>query len=330
MAAMHSHPTPFPPSHTRPNLVRLLRSCERLSTTISSGAARHGDKRRFQTYLAVLQRQWHELASTSAMLPSSGVGDALLAEYRRKIERLAELLDADRMLSGSGSVLAMTQACCNVSLTRAEANAELSSRLQTTTYMQEAQRSQLLQPMGDADTGQDDADAAGGAAGAASAPGGPRLATRGAQASRATFDATFGRRSGGSRSGINDEALQTTLAEQREMHDTLLADLASSVGQLRDRSMQARQAVRNDNRTLDAVSEQMDGNRAKLDENNHRLRVALQAMRSSTCLICLLILVVCALFIGTFFLMKLVPKRPAAAVVPPPRVQQVGQVDSDK
>ena len=38
---------------------------------------------------------------------------------------------------------------------------------------------------------------------------------------------------------------------QRELHDNLRADLADSVGQLRDRSLQARSAVRDDLNTLE-------------------------------------------------------------------------------
>ena len=144
------------------------------------------------------------------------------------------------------------------------------------------------------------------------------LATAQALNARAPFNAAFGRRGLGARAGsrgVDAEALQSSLSEQRELHDTLLADLADSVGQLRDRSLQARSAVRDDLRTLDSTSTQLDGNRAKLDENNTRLRIATNAMRSSTCMICLMLAVVCMLFVGTFLMMKVVPKRPRAPVV---------------
>ena len=60
-------------------------------------------------------------------------------------------------------------------------------------------------------------------------------------------------------------------------------------------------AVRDDLRRLDP---QLDGNRAKLDENNTRLRIATNAMRSSTCMIRPMLAVVCMLFVGTFPMMK--------------------------
>ena len=334
-------------SHTKVNLARLLRSCEQLSASLSASgshgsAARRADRRRFETYLSVLQRMWHDLANSSGLgattAGGSGVSEALLSEYRRKIERLAELLDAEKMISGSGSALALTQAQCNGSLTREQANAELSSRLKTTTCMQQAVRSQLLQPAAapGSDQGSDGlagGDPAGGAGGESSAAsvassGAPGGGSESAQSlpGRAPFAAAFGRRGGGggggSGSGIEAEALQSTLAEQRELHDNLLADLADSVGQLRDRSLQARSAVRDDLHTLDSTSTQLDGNRAKLDENNSRLRAATNAMRSSTCMICLMLIVVCALFVGTFLMMKIVPKRPRAAA--PPIVQVHG------
>ena len=343
-------------SHTQPNLVRLLSSCERLSASLSSGRVEQStraDRRRFETYLAVLQRLWHELASGGA---GNTVSETLLSEYRRKIERLAELLDADRMISGSGSSLAFTQAQCNSLLSRTQANAELSSRLQTTTCMQEALRSQLLRPggggggggssssggVGGSEAGEGDGlgggggedsggggggvsggggGAGGGGACAAGASSGGSLACAApaAFASRAPFNSSFAARAGlrgaggaggaGGR-GVEAESLKTTLAEQRELHESLLSDLADSVGQLRDRSLQARQAVRDDNTTLDSTSTRLDGNKSQLDENNSRLRTLTGTMRSSTCLICMMLVVVCMLFVGTFLMMKVVPKRP--------------------
>lgn len=51
------------------------------------------------------------------------------AEYRRKIERLSELLDNGKLLRSSGGALAACQAHSNSMLSRGEANAELVTRL---------------------------------------------------------------------------------------------------------------------------------------------------------------------------------------------------------
>lgn len=64
-----------------------------------------------------------------------------------------------------------------------------------------------------------------------------------------------------------------------------IAEMAASVGNLRDRSLQARQAVRDDCNTLETTSAVMDTNAAQLGENNTRLRQQLKSMSSSTCLV---------------------------------------------
>ena len=98
-----------------------------------------------------LTRLWQELQKQSEQREWLGgsvacCSEAQLGEYRRHIERLAELLDDGKLLSGAGSQLALTQALCNGNLTREQANAELSSRLHATSRMQQALRNQLLGP----------------------------------------------------------------------------------------------------------------------------------------------------------------------------------------
>lgn len=125
---------PMTAPRVRVNLERLIRSCEVMSGEIQEKRAR----RRFETYLSVLQRYWHELAATRC-------SEEVLGEYRRKIEYLADLLDDDKLLAGGGAGLARSQAANSNSLTREEANAELQMRLSTATRIQEQLRSQLMQ-----------------------------------------------------------------------------------------------------------------------------------------------------------------------------------------
>jgi hypothetical protein len=326
--------------HTHQNLFRLLRSCERLSTELHG----HAERKRFEAYLVVLESLWHQLADqqrdnhADPSGSSAIAGEGILGEYRRKIERLAELIDAEKMRTGSGSGLALTQASCNASLTREQANAELSSRLRTASREQDKLRNKLLagqEAAGVADCDQATAPLSevlpaarptGGSSGcavcasaSASSPG-PPAALRSTGSARLPFGGAgaagvAARQTGGT--GVEKEALRQTLAEQREMHDQLLTDLAQSVGELRGRSLQARQAMRDDCQTLDATSSQLDSNRSKMNANNSKLRQALKSMRSSTCMICMMFLVVCTLFVFTFFLIRLVPKRPT-----PPSLSQ--------
>ena len=115
----------------RVNLERLLLSCERM--TEGSDLHCKGGRRRFETYLSVLQRYWHELAKES---------DEGLAEYRRKIEYLADLIDESKLRSGS--MVSQSQAHNQPELTREQANAELSSRLATANRAHEELRIQLV------------------------------------------------------------------------------------------------------------------------------------------------------------------------------------------
>ena len=297
-------------SHTHTNLVRLLSSCDRLS---AGGFRARAERRRFETYLSVLQRMWHELAAESEPTASSTVracapSEEQLSEYRRRIERLAELLDGQKMLSGAGSALAFTQAQCNASLTREQANAELSSRLHATSRMQAALRDQLLGPAagtGASATGTELADPIGspGAAG----PSGTLPGGGSAKIAAAARDSLLPRRGGGADSA-EAESLSETLARERQAQDDALADLTQMAGALRDRSMQARQAVRAHCSTLDTTSTSIDKNRSKLDQNMSRLRQQLRSMRSSTCYILLMLVAVFALFTFTFLLMKVAPK----------------------
>ena len=288
----------------RINLTRLLRSCEMLA---ADGLQDRADRRKFEKYLTVLGRLWVDLTH------QPNVPDAVLTEYRRQIERLAELLDSDKLLINAGSSLALTQVSSNSSLTREQAIAELSGRLQTRSCVQEALRSQLFDGTPSAQAGGSvsiaaasssapGADAAASSAsGALDAGGASELLGRrgGAAAQR------VGRRRGGE---VEEEALSKTLAEEREMHDLVIGQLTHAVGELRDRTLHVRQAVRDDVAVLDATSKTLDNNQGALRDNNARLAARFKAMRSSTCTTCFLILAVCAIFVCTVLLMKIVPK----------------------
>jgi uncharacterized coiled-coil protein SlyX len=264
-------------AHTKINLDRLLRSCDALGDSLADKAAR----RRFVTYLTVLQRYWHDL-------DAAGESEVVLGEYRRRIERLAELVDEGKMLSGVGSALALSQAHNNAGLTRAQANAELASRHGATTRVQESARTLLLQPSG----------------GGADGGGGRRI--RGALPGAA---AEGGGGGGGGGGGVEEEALSATLEEQEAMQESLLADMSHSVAELRARTIQARAAVRDDMSTLDVAGDTMSANQNKTEKLNEKLSAASKRMSSSTCLVWMMMLVVCGLFVFMYLLMKTFSKR---------------------
>ena len=328
-------------SHTRVNLARLLRACDKLS---NGGLSTRAERRRLDTYLVTLRQQCKELEDARCAAP-------LLTEYWRRIDRLEELLDAGKLRTGMGSALAFTQAQCNASLTREQANAELTNRLHATSRMQEELRSQLLQqPGADADGAPAPTDAAHEAVAAAAEPGAGMGAAaavaiaNGATASgRASGGGSGGSGSGGSGSGgsgsggsggggsggggqrydVEAEALSETLASQREQQEQLLERILLSVGDMKQRQLSANAAVRQDAGTLDAMGNTLDGNRAQLDDNMGKLRQQLQSMSVSTCATCLMMIVVCVLWVLTFVLMKTVPKRAPPVILtgsPPPPI----------
>ena len=261
-------------SLTRTNLERLLRSCERLSGDMHGRA----DRQRFESYLVVLQRQWRELKAQSQC------SEDALAEFRRKIQRLAELLDEGKLLSGAGSSLALTQAHCNAHLSRSQANAELVNRLREKERMQQALRSQLSLEVGPSVAPVSEASA------------------RAVQTGRA---ATGARATGGTEA----EALRATLQTERAAQEHLMSDLLRSVGELRDRSVQARHAVREDNNTLDMTSKEVDKNQSQLGTISARLRAQIMATRSSSCLVFFMLLLVAVVFFLTLLLMKVKSKN---------------------
>ena len=56
----------------------------------------------------------------------------------------------------------------------------------------------------------------------------------------------------------------------------------------------------------------LDLNQAKIDENNERLKQQVKSMSASTCWTWLMLLVVCMLFVATFFFMKVFSKKKPA------------------
>eukprot|EP00966_Prymnesium_polylepis_P322197 7378464-Prymnesium_polylepis.3 len=77
------------PARLRVNMERLLASCERMAAAGDIHAK--ADRRRYETYLGVLQRYWHELCD------ASNGGDEWLGEYRRKIDHLTDLIDDEKL-----------------------------------------------------------------------------------------------------------------------------------------------------------------------------------------------------------------------------------------
>ena len=273
-------------SLTRTNLERLLRSCERLSGDMHGRA----DRQRFESYLVVLQRQWRELKAQSQC------SEDALAEFRRKIQRLAELLDEGKLLSGAGSSLALTQAHCNAHLSRSQANAELVNRLREKERMQQALRSQLSLEV--SSVGPSEVSSVG--------PSGVPVSEASARAVQMGRAVATGARATG---GMEAEALRATLQTERAAQEHLMSDLLRSVGELRDRSVQARHAVREDNNTLDMTSKEVDKNQSQLGTISARLRAQIMAARSSSCLVFFMLLFVAVVFFLTLLLMKVKSKN---------------------
>lgn len=320
------HPTAM---RTRVNLERLLRCSEKLGNELSG----EPDRRRLLTYLSVLERYWHELDAARC-------SKAVLDEYRRKIEHIGDLLDDEKMLAGSGGALARSQAHNNASLTREQANSELASRLNAASRVQQALRSQLMQHVEGVAGGGDTSSLASftslgalpatscagsmpscsstGAATAAAATAAaasslflePGAAERAALVGAGRFGgAGTGGGGGGGGGSAEPESLGRALENQRELQDDLIEDLGELVAQMKDKSMAAREAVKDDTAVLDSTGNVIDLNQAKLDASNEALKQQINATRGSTCITWLMLLLVCLLFVSMFFFMKLFKKK---------------------
>lgn len=318
-----------PATRVRVNLERLLRCSEKLGNELSG----ESDRRRLLTYLSVLERYWHELDAARC-------SKAVLDEYRRKIEHIGDLLDDEKMLAGSGGALARSQAHNNASLTREQANSELASRLNAASRVQQALRSQLMQHVEGVATSGDASSHASCAAvdalpamcagsmpgcssvgaataAAATAAAASSLFLEPGAAERAALVGAMGGAGSGSGGGGNGggdgsaepEGLGRTLETQRELQDDLLEDLGELVAQMKDKSLQAREAVKDDTAVLDATGNVIDLNQAKLDASNEALKQQINAMRGSTCITWLMLLLVCLIFVFMFFFMKLFKKK---------------------
>lgn len=307
------------------NLERLLRCCERLADEMRT----ESDRRRLLTYLSVLERYWHELDAARC-------NAAVLAEYRRKIEHIGDLLDDEKMLAGSGGALARSRLRNHTTLSCEQANSELASRLNAASRVQQELRSQLMHHVeGAPSTADEAASLSTGHAGveargagalrlAASVAAGPNTVATSTAAAAVAAAASLGGASIGGRaaarvadareallpgSGVEAESVGQTLETQRQLQEELLEDLGQLVSELKDKSMQARDAVRDDTATLDETGSVVDLNQAKVDENNERLKAQVKSMRGSKCWTWLMLLVVCVLFVATFFFMKVFAKK---------------------
>ena len=117
---------------------------------------------------------------------------------------------------------------------------------------------------------------------------------------------------------MEDESAAQTIEAQRQLQEEILEDLGQLVSELKDKSLQAREAVKDDTAVLESTASVLDLNQAKIDENNERLRQQVRSMRGSTCMTWLMLFVVCVLFVFTFVFMKTFRKqRPLPPPVPP-------------
>ena len=93
------------------------------------------------------------------------------------------------------------------------------------------------------------------------------------------------------------------------MQEEALSDLSKMAAGLRDRTLKAQSAVRAHCSTLETTSAAVESNQTRLNAVNTKLRQQLRSMSSSTCYILLMLMMVTILFMFTYMLMKIAPKR---------------------
>jgi len=293
------------------DLQRLLRACDALAADLTPTA----HQRRLGIYISVLERYWHEIDEKSFCTNEA------MAEYWRKIERLADLLDESKLLSGAG---AHSRAHSNSKLSRGEANAEIADRLNAANRVQQALREKLMHHVvgppaaGPGSSRVPDPSPQIAPLASGGEPPAPAAAGSSSPAGARKLSTAAGSGAGGREGAIAAESVEKTLEEQRQLQDTIVDDTAHLLAEYKSKALQARRVVAEDVQTLDTTDEVLEANQAQLDANNEKLRAQLKRMQGSTCIVWLMMLVVCAMFVGTFLLMKVRPKRRVPGPIPGP------------
>lgn len=252
------------------NLERLLASCERMST---SELRLKDGRRRYETYLSVLQRYWRELATIT------NGSNQNLGEYRRKIEHLTDLVDDEKLRTGV-NVVFQAQTHHQPNITREQANEELSHYLLNANRVHEELRRELVNKLGTPVQGVGDVSQRVGALplrpvirpegsvvseeevaldpfnslgrlGAVSQPMGENIIQHTGELAKLSKSAGF---------ELADEGHQNDASHaerfqqiQRQLQETLIDETAQLAAELRDRSLLSRKAIAADVTTLDST-----------------------------------------------------------------------------
>eukprot|EP00310_Coccolithus_braarudii_P013375 CAMPEP_0183354296 /NCGR_PEP_ID=MMETSP0164_2-20130417/37227_1 /TAXON_ID=221442 /ORGANISM="Coccolithus pelagicus ssp braarudi, Strain PLY182g" /LENGTH=272 /DNA_ID=CAMNT_0025527151 /DNA_START=138 /DNA_END=956 /DNA_ORIENTATION=- len=266
---------------------RLLRCCDELATELHTRET----QRKLATFVSVLERYWHEVDAAGDCI------DDEMGEYWRKIEALAELISDEKLLSASSGLVSRVHS--NSRLTRSEANAELSNRLNAANRVQQALREQLMVHVEGEGAQTEARSRHGGLAAEWARPAVAVAAAPLAQPATPHVEAE---------ASVEAASVGVALEREREAQDALVDDSAQMLNELHKKMLRQRDAVNDDLRVLDDTSDVLDANAATMEATNERLRQQVQKMQGSTCLVWLMVLVVCLAFMGTFLFMKAVPK----------------------
>lgn len=260
------------------NLSRLIAACERVSV---AALEEPRERRRQEAFLSHLHAQWLSLASLSHN------GHPSLNEFRRKIEHLADVVEAGKMRCGGGG-----QAHNQPHLSRAQANGELCRRISATSRVEEARRQELVsgrEGRGGREEGREAGREEGGGreggieverdGGEGSSlkdtlrraralpplPSHPlpavhpaaeseRVAHGGGSASAAAVARGLGSEGGSEGRGGEDGEMDRLHDVQRQLQESLIGETAQMAAQLRERSLLSRKAITSDSSTLDSTT----------------------------------------------------------------------------
>jgi hypothetical protein len=107
------------PARSLVNLKRLLCRCE--DADVAATLHDPTERRRLATFVSVMERLWQDLRRSIDLGDAPGCSEEEVAEYWRRIEGVADLLDDAKLRSSSAGALANTRAHGNAKLSRAQA-----------------------------------------------------------------------------------------------------------------------------------------------------------------------------------------------------------------
>jgi len=249
------------------NFKRLLKRCEQLAAESHTDYfIKNVDS--YKTYLEVLNQQLAVLSKPNSEY--TGPAQDVLNEYTRKIKFLTDILNEDKLMAAS-ETRNFNKA---QNLSSIEHNSEMEVKMRATQRLQKSNKAKLFEKGSPSDQSKPDS----------------------SLLRRHPFNAE---------EEPDDVFMGEYLANERYQQEQLTSDMADLAQNLKDNSLQMQEILKKDLKTIGKVSQLQETNMQKITIENHRIKQQIRSAKNTTCANCLVLLLVCAVFMATIFFIKL-------------------------